>query len=351
MEDRKRLVLKAIVDYHIKSGEPVSSKTLLEDYGLDVSSATIRNDMKALDEKGLISKAYSSAGRVPTQRGYRFFVDWLIELSELTQGDHHAIIQSFRIQRQDIEQLLKQTAFLLAKLSGYAGVVLSPRLEETRLESILFVRLDPENALVVIVSELGIIEYRVIPSKLSEQELSEIGELLNRELHGRRLGEVRREAIRFAEGEGWYDQLVRNAFGLLRESLERRLERRLHVEGLVTLMEQLLEEGHSLETVRQVAAIAQDPQALVRELDAQASSRVQASIGGENALKELWPCSIVFMGYGFSGALGVIGPVRMDYSRAFSMTAYVGNRLQAILTLSHRDRVTKGEPILKREVS
>lgn len=337
MDARKRLVLKAIVDHYIRTGQPLSSQTLLEEYGLRVSSATIRNDMKVLEQQGLITKEYSSAGRIPTEKGFRFFVDWLIELSELAHHDQHAIMESYRVQRQEIERLLRQTALLLANLSGYAGFVLAPRLEEARLESIVFAKLDAENALAVVVSELGIIEHRVIPTRLADEELREISALLTEQLRGRRLDEVRRKARRYTEAEGWHDPQVQSAFTLLIEALEPRPERRLYVEGLFNLLRSLSEEGYQLGEVREVVRLLGDPQRFGRYLEAQTarSPDLQARIGSENDLPELCSCSLVFQGYSPSGALGVLGPIRMDYGKVFSITTYIGNRLQAILTLSH----------------
>ena len=347
MDDRKRWILKAVVDHYIKTGQPVSSQTLLEDYGLAVSSATIRNDMKYLEKVGLIQKEYSSAGRVPTELGYRFFVDWLVELSELKCRDQHAISESYRFQRREIEELLRQTAFLLSNMSGYTGFVLSPRLEETRLESIVFVKLDAENILVVIISELGTIEHCMIRSPLSEEDLQEISTLLNEKLRGHRLDEVRAEALRFAEGDGWYDSTLRNAFLLLKETLEHRLQRRLHVEGVFELLPRLLEEGLLVEDALEVFALLGDVERSGLYLESLSSPQVRASIGSENDVPELHPCSLVLVGYGFSGVLGLLGPVRMDYSKAFSITSYIGNRLRTILTLSHREHI----PTLEREVS
>ncbi len=339
MDDRKRLVLKAIVDHYIKTGQPLSSQTLLKEYGLDVSSATIRNDMKALEREGLITKEYSSAGRVPTEKGFRFFVDWLVELSELTRPEEHALMESYRLQRQPLEELLKQTALLLAGLSGYAGFVLSPRLEETRLESITWVKLDEESALVVILSELGIVEHRILPTSLSQEELEEIGRWLSERLRGRTLSEVREEAQRYVTeaGEGWHDPRTQSAFQLLRSALERRLERRLYTEGLFNLLQKLLEEEVGLAEVRDIVRLLSESARFGEYLESQIEdSKLQVRIGSENSLRELRPCSLVLMGYGYSGVLGVLGPVRMDYSKACSITQYIGNRLEAILTLSRR---------------
>jgi heat-inducible transcriptional repressor len=338
MDDRKRFVLKSIVDHYIRSGRPLSSQTLLEGYEMDVSSATIRNDMKYLEEEGLIAKEYSSAGRVPTEAGYRFFVDWLIELGEISRDeDVHAIIESYRFRRPELEGILRQTALVLNSLSSYAGFVLSPKLEETQLESILFVKLDPENALVLIVSELGIIEYRVIRSGLSDHELQEIGNLLNSKLRGRRLQDVREDANRYAEEEGWYDPIVRNSFVLLKESLEQRLERRLHVEGLFNLLERLLEDGIELKQAREILGLMGDVHRFSEAFGKLAENETQVRIGSENVYDELKSCSLVYRHYGYSGVLGILGPIRMDYGKAVSVTTYIANRLNAILVLSQRE--------------
>lgn len=342
MDDRKRLVLKAIVDHYIKTGRPLSSQTLLKEYGLDVSSATIRNDMKALEREGLITKEYSSAGRIPTEKGFRFFVDWLLELSELTRPEQHALMARYRLQRQPLEELLRQTALLLAGLSGYAGFVLAPRLDETRLESITFVKIDEESALGVILSELGIVEHRIVATSLPQDELEEMGRLLSEQLRGRTLKEVREEAQRYVEeaDEGWHDPRTRSAFELLQSALERRGERRLYADGLFNLLQKLLEEEVGLPEVRDIVRLLSDTARFGEYLEAQVadgpSGKLTVRIGSENPLRELRPCSLVLRGYGFSGVLGVLGPVRMDYSKACSITQYIGNRLEAILTLSRR---------------
>ena len=338
MDERKRFVLKSIVDHYIRTGKPLSSQTLLEGYGVDVSSATIRNDMKFLEEESLVSKEYSSAGRIPTESGFRFFVDWLIELGEIHRdGDVHAIMESYRFRRPELEGILRQTALVLNNLSKYAGFVISPQLEKTHLESILFVKLDLENVLVLIVSELGIIEYRVVHSSLSDPELQEIGELLNNKLRGHRLQQVRDDAVRYAEEGGWYDPLVHNSFVLLKESLEQQLDRRLHVEGLFNVIERLLEDGIKLEQAREIFGLMGDVRRFSEVFGRFGDDETHVQIGSENSYKELKTCSLVFRNYGYAGVLGILGPIRMDYSKTVSVTTYIGNRLQAILALSQRE--------------
>lgn len=234
MDARKRLILKEIVDHYIRTGEAVSSQTILEKYGLSVSSATIRNEMKYLEKHGYISKSWSSSGRTPTAKGYRFFVDWLLELSDLARREQHAILEAYGFQKQRLDGLLQQTAFLLASLTGHLGFVLAPRLDETEFESVSLVQLDDHHALAVIISNLGIIESRIIQTALPTAPLTKIAERLNQGLRGRRLGELRAE-IRAGAGERWADPVTQDAFTLLGQLLEPKvLERRLYTEGLCT---------------------------------------------------------------------------------------------------------------------
>jgi len=343
MDQRKRLILKQIVDQYIKSGEPVSSQTLLEEYGLGVSSATVRNDMHYLEEEGYIEKPYSSSGRLPTEKGYRFFVDWLLELSELEKRDQHAITEYYRFPRQEMERLFRNTAFLLANITGLVGFVLPPRLEETRLERITLVQLGPAQLLVVLVSNLGLIESQVIEARFTAAELEEIGKILNERLRERSFSEIESEVRHFFEEEegSWIEPALKNSFEVLEEVIARESRRRLYIEGLLSMMESILERadgGGRLGVIKLLGDERRFAELLSR---VSREGEITALIGTENPLPELHRCSIVTMGYGYSGVLGVLGPIRMDYSKAFSATRYVGNRLQTILSAAEREEVSE----------
>ncbi len=339
LDQRKRLVLKGIVDQYIRTATPVSSQAILKHCGLKVSSATVRNDMQYLEREGYITKPYCSAGRVPTEKGYRFFVDWLLELSELTKHDQHAITEFYRFQRQELERLLHHTAFLLANLTGLVGFVLPPQLAETKLERVSLVRLGPKQVLVVLISDLGLVESRVLDLELTPMELEEIQDLLNENLQGRRFHEIIAETERFfaLEAGTWIDPVVKNSFAILREMILGQTARRLHLEGLPHLMELILEaEKPDGEGVVRLLA---DERRLVEFLQGTApEGEIRVLIGSENGLPELRSCSLVAMGYGYSGVLGVLGPLRMDYSKGVSVVKYIGSRLRTILTVAERER-------------
>lgn len=336
MDQRKRLILKQIVDQHIRSGEPVSSQTLLEEYGLGVSSATIRNDMGYLEEQGYIEKPYSSSGRVPTEKGYRFFVDWLLELSELTRQDQHAITEYYRFPQQEIERLLRNTAFLLANITGLVGFVLSPRLEETRVERIVLSQLGPDQILVVLVSNFGLLESRAIEARFTPGELEEVSVLLNQRLWGRSFSEIAREVHRFFELEegGWIEPSLRNSFKILSEVIAGESRRRLYIEGVLNLLELLLQQPDGGDLLGVIGLLGDDRRFAELLHEIRGGGEITTLIGAENPVPELRQCSMVVMGYDYSGALGVLGPIRMDYSKAFSATKYIGNRLKTILRAS-----------------
>jgi len=332
MDARKRLILKEIVDHYIRTGKAVSSQTILEKYGLSVSTATIRNEMKYLEKHGYITKSWSSSGRIPTAKGYRFFVDWLLELSELARKEQHAILEAYGFQRQRLDELFQQTAFLLASLTGHLGFVLAPRLDQTEFESVTLVKLIPDHALAVIISNLGIVESRVIPTRLPQEQLDKIAALLNRTLRGQQLGLI---CEQLGSPEGWADPVTQDACTILQQVLPPR-KQQLYTEGLLHLLQTVFTWDEAIEEARKLLTLLEDENRFIQAIHQarSASDDLSTVIGDEHTVRELRPYSLISLHYGYDGTLGVLGPVRMDYSKAVSTTQYIGNRLRAILTVS-----------------
>jgi heat-inducible transcriptional repressor len=311
----------------------------MDTQGLSVSSATIRNDMKSLEKTGHITKPYTSAGRVPSQQGYRYFADWMLEVGEITHHESFAVMESYEFRQQEIESLLNRTALLLASLTGLLGFVLTPKLEATQLKHISLVKVDPETVLAVVVSDLGLVESRFIPANLSDDQLNEINALLQSQLQGLTLEQIRVQVNQFFETESgdWVNPHIRSAFTLLREIIDLRTAQRLSTEGVINLLRKVFDDPSGEAKARELLSALEDQSGLTSELmGVNAGDQVKALIGTENNLDALQDYTLIFMGYGYSGVLGVLGPMRMDYSRCFSATQYVGNRLRTILTLSEK---------------
>ena len=348
LPERQRLILKEIVDRYIRHHEPVSSRMILEDYGLQASSATVRNDMYDLESAGYIQKPYSSSGRIPTKRGYQFFVNWLLDLSELTKRDRLEIVETYELRCLEVGEAMKHTAFLLSNLTQYLGFVIPPRLEEAKLDRLILSRLNPRSALLVVISDIGIVEHTLIPitSEQTEEEISKITMWINDRLGGTTLSAL---STHLGEeiSEEWSDQTGAEVLTALRFLLERKMQQRPYFEGVFNLL-QLLQKIPIDGAIEQFASLIQAIHEDGEFTNAIRTSRQDtdgvAVAVGDFPLSGLGEYSVVTASFRpYSGVLGVIAPLWMDYSRALSVTSYIANRLEALLVSSCSSQF-EGEP-------
>ncbi len=347
LSDRRKLILKEIVDRYIRFREPVSSRMILEDYGLRVSSATVRNEMNALEAAGYIEKPYSSSGRIPTKKGYRFFVDWLLDLSELAKKDQRAVVEAYQVRCLEVGETMRQTAFLLGSITGYAGFVIPPRWGQMRLDRVVLVPMGRRSVLLVIVSEIGVVEHGLIPLEfdLTDDEVTRVMEVINDTLRGLTLDEVRARAAGEVP-DGWYDRSVRVALLVMGRLLERRVQERLYFEGVLNLVDDMRKVVPDQALARFVELIhaVQDEGAFIAATRAgRGAARGVTVHVGDFPLSGLEEFSVITHDYHpYSGVLGVIAPLWMDYSRALSAASYIANRLEALL-VSSCNRESGGE--------
>lgn len=347
MENRKELILKEIVDKYIETGEPISSQMLLEEYNLSFSSATIRNDMHALEEEGYVKKPYTSGGRIPTRQGYKYFVDWLIELSQLTSEERKEIVSAYNFERQDAGRLLQMTVMLLANITDYASFVLGPDLDEARLENFTLVQLDSNHLMAIFVTEWGLVENRILRLKreIPSKELNQISPLLNEKLRGKKLKDMKKmETLNLEEG-GWYDKLMRDSLLLIKQFLDEEPERRLFLEGTLNLIEQVNPQNkEQLDQLKAALGFIQDQKKVNRVLSEckEDEKNPVAMVGIESDEGRLDYSLVAKRLADCSSALGVIGPLRMDYSKSFSAVQYIGSRLTALLTVGNPNVESRG---------
>jgi heat-inducible transcriptional repressor len=339
LPERQRLILKEIVDRYIRFRDPVSSRMILEDYGLTVSSATVRNDMNDLEAAGYVEKPYSSSGRIPTKRGYRFFVDWLLDLSELTREERLEIVEMVEAQCLDVEEMIRQTAFLLGSITGCASFVIPPRPDETKLDRVVLLRMAEQLAFLLILSDIGIVEHGLVPldDDLAPSEIDHIMQLINENLHGVNLSEVR-SLPDIDEPEGWYERPVRQAILVLQRLLRRRMQRPVRFEGLLNLtdaLQQTVPHRAMADFASFSRAVRDEVGFIEAMLEARAGKEGIVVSIGDFPLPGLEQFSVVSCSYRpHSGVLGVIGPLWMDYGRALSTASYVANRLEGLLMTS-----------------
>jgi heat-inducible transcriptional repressor len=342
LNERSREIFRRIVESYLATGEPVGSRNLSRILPMTLSPASVRNVMSDLEQLGLIYAPHTSAGRLPTEVGLRFFVDALMQIGDLTEQDRKAIEAQVAAsgQAKSLEAVLTEASGLLSGLSRAAGVVLTAK-ANPRLKHIEFVQLEPQRALVILVGEDGQVENRVlnIPLGLPSSALIEAANFVNARIRGRTLEEVKVEIeAKLKEGEAELDQLTQKivAAGLASWSGGESEERKLIVRGQAHLLDDL----KVLADLERVRLLFDDLETRREVIDllgrAQQAEGVRVFIGSENKLFSLSGSSTIVAPYHdgsgqIVGVLGVIGPTRLNYARIVPMVDYTAKVVSKLL--------------------
>jgi heat-inducible transcriptional repressor len=334
VDARKAQVLSAVVADYIRSAEPVGSRTLARRYGFGLSAATLRNELADLEDLGFLDKPHTSAGRVPSDKGYRYYVDKLLVRPGLTAEEAQRIRRAYHQRVQEVQWLLHQTARLVAESTRYPALVMAPPLSQVRLERLSFVPVAAGSAVMVVETDGGLVQHRLVgvPAGLKANELSAMAEEFSRELRGVPLNEVA---------------------GLRLPDLERRLGRHgVFLEELLSLFEasdaetdqvtleglrQLLDypEFHSVERVREVWGLLTEDAVMHGLLMGANDRELTVQIGRELPVAALQELAVVSVSYRLGGhvvgRVAVVGPRRMDYGHVMSVLEQVSEELNRAL--------------------
>ncbi len=340
LNERSREILRHVVEAYVETGEPVGSRTLSRRLGLSLSPATIRNVMSDLEEFGLLYAPHTSAGRLPTEQGLRLFVDGILQVGALTKDERTSIDSQCKVSGRNMPQVLEEASALLSGLSHCAGLVVAPK-QDLRLKHIEFVNLGPGRALVVMVDEHGGVENRVIdlPLGMPASSLVEASNFMASKLVGRTLSEARKEILdEIRNQKTRLDELTAKVVeaGLATWSDNSGSSGVLIVRGQANLLEDVNAIA-DLEHIRALFEALETKEALIKLLDAaDLGEGVQIFIGAENALFTLAGASMIIAPYANSeerlvGAIGVIGPTRMNYGRIIPMVDYTAKLISRLL--------------------
>lgn len=338
LDERKALVLRAIVSHYVSTGEPVGSKTLVDRYKLRVSSATVRNDMGALEDWGYIYQPHTSAGRIPTDTGYRFFVDAWGSDVRLPAAQAQQIRSFFGQPRWELEDSLRQTAALLSDLTDHAAVVFAPVLDQSIVRHVELVRLSTNRAMVVLVTDNGLVQNHLLAlsETLDDAEIERTSEMLNRIVMDQPLDSV---ASTITKGLEQFPSTMRDAVASITKALgddiSQRETDRVFLEGASNIVDE--QKFADLETVRQVIGALENRRLLLEVMaDALSVQNVSVRIGSENQAEGMQFSSVISAPYGVSGhilgSLGVVGPTRMDYRKTIAAVYEVSANLGRMLT-------------------
>ena len=335
LPDRKMRILKAIVRNYLETGEPVGSRTISKLTDLKLSSATIRNEMADLEEMGLITQPHTSAGRIPTDAGYRLYVDNMLG-TERRQVDE---MKSMLVQKQDrLENLLQQVARLLAANTNYASMISSPMMSRNKIKFIQLSQVDDDNILAVIVLEGNLIRNRVIPVEgpLGAEQMLKLNMLLNTNLCGLPIEEITLGLIESIKRDaGIHTEIVSDVFDAAAEIVRKEEDLKIYTSGANNIFRYPELADHR--KASEIISDFEEKQALtsiVQESLADSGSSetgIQVYIGNEMPVASMRDCSVVTatydLGDGMKGTVGIIGPRRMDYERVVDVLRHIMQQL------------------------
>lgn len=332
LDERKATILKAVVEEYIETAQPVGSGHVARKPGVNVSPATVRNELAALEHEGYLAQPHTSAGRVPTDKGYRFFVDTIGAPGHLGGADAQQVRSFFAKAHGELEQVLRDTSLLLARVTDYAAVVVGPPLEQSIIRAVQVVGLTPQLALVVVVLSSGVIEKHTVElgADADDAALAAASNLLSRTLVGTPISGVAAAVL----PAGVDDPIATAALATVRRDPDRDPLDNVYIGGAAAL-------ASSFDAVAQVSEVLRilEQQFVVVSLLRDVLDRgLNVAIGTETGIETLADCAVVVAPYQAEGenvgTIGVLGPTRMNYQQALAAVAVVSRRLG--------DRLTEG---------
>ena len=340
MDERSKKILWAIIESYIATSGPVGSRTVTRKYSFGLSPATIRNTMADLEELGYVTQPHTSAGRIPTERGYRFYVNTI--LKECALSINKALLQHLsnrlRIIEEDISKLIKEASRTLSIFSHYLGVATPPRAEETILRQIEFIKYGENKVLGVLISAEGIVKNKVIAleKKLTQRQLDKITKYLNKELAGQTLKEIKTKILsQLSREKTVCDKLIANALMLCRDVISWETENIFYMGEISGTCN--LPDFATMKQIKELFKAIEYKHFMVKLLDKMIDSEgVRVFIGSENILSEMKELSMVASTYNDGrrtlGTVGVIGPTRMNYEKVIPIVDLTARTLTQILS-------------------
>ena len=336
MDARKFRILQAIIDDYIMTAIPVGSRTISKKYEMGLSSATIRNEMCDLEELGYLDQPHVSAGRVPSAKAYRLYVDQMLQTGKLHGDDAASIREHFSERTGKMEDVINRAAQVLSSVTHYTSLVMSPRGGELRIRNLQLVPVTASTALLVVVTDSGIVRDSVIhvDSDLDADALYGLSRILTERLTGHTLSESL-ELLRTMSREFAEKRAVLNGIGELMADVENQQEKtRLSFGGPSNILN--FPEYNDVEKARAFLALLETKDTLVRLLEQRQNVAFTVRIGPETGVPELKDCSLVTATYSLGdhthGTIGVIGPTRMEYGRVLSALSAMGEQLTHLFT-------------------
>ncbi|MGI6119212.1 MAG: heat-inducible transcriptional repressor HrcA [Desulfosporosinus sp.] len=337
MNERKRKILRAIILDYIATAEPIGSRTIARKFNLGVSAATIRNEMADLEDLGFIEQPYTSAGRIPSDAGYRYFVDCLMDPQVLSEEDKETIKRESTKRIHEIQEIISRTSKLLSELTNLTGIVLGPNKGKSAFGRMHFLPYQPGQVIVVIVKENGQVENHIIDvgEGITAEELQHVADVFNQKMRGYIVTQVTRSLLDEIYNELFRQRvLIDNILEMLRTVLDdKKGGERIYLDGTLNMLNQ--PEFRDLTKIKALFKVFEENE-ILRKLLYPLQEGLNVTIGGENILEEFKSCSLISATYKVNGrtigVVGVLGPTRMDYAKVIAIVDFMTRSLTEVLT-------------------
>lgn len=335
IDKRKIMILEAIINDYINTGEPVGSRTIAKKYDLGVGPATIRNEMSDLEEMGLLEQPHTSAGRVPSSKGYRLYVDNLMKKSKLSIEEELQIKQYLiNSAMLEVDKIVKQASTLLSELTNLTCVVQTPSVRQSSIKSVQLIKVDEHNLVTAIITSGGVIKnHRLKLQKIPlDTELLIINDVINKRLYGLTIEEINLEVINHLKADlGDYDDLFNAIVPVLYDTLKEENSSEVFMEGTTNIFN--YPEYNDIDNAKEILNLLYDKDCVVKLIAPNGDMTIK--IGDENYLPEAKNCSVISAEYSIGdgpiGTIGLIGPRRINYSKVIAIMAQVMKELNETL--------------------
>lgn len=336
LNDRKIQILQAIINDYIVTAEPVGSRTIAKKYNLGISSATIRNEMSDLEDMGYIIQPHASSGRIPSDRGYRFYVDQLMQMRQLGEKEYDFLQSIVSRNISQIDYLMEETAKALSMLTNYTTIISEPVFQGTKLKQIRLLPLDSESMLLVTATEGNFNKNHIIKlyTPLEDDKIYQMGIGLNRLLSGRTLEQIDQPVVNALRQElAEFQGILPAILAALENTVRSAEDVQVHLSGTKNIL--AFPEFSDIQKAKSIFQTLEEKDMLITLLGEGSSKDIQILIGNENSVQSMKDCSVITtsyqMGKNTRGAIGILGPTRMDYSQVVAVLNGMVQNIETVL--------------------
>ncbi|MGE5397376.1 MAG: heat-inducible transcriptional repressor HrcA [Chitinophagales bacterium] len=337
IDERKRAILEAIIRDYVKTAEPVGSRAIVKKHNLGVSSATVRNEMADLEEMGYLEQPHTSAGRIPSETGFRYYVDYMMVKDEVTEEEEEFLRNILDRKVDDMSNLIQRTGQVLAQLTNYASVTVTPPSNKAEFRNMQMAMVGKDRAMIMLLTDVGTVIHRRIelPTGIRAEDLQVVSELFNATFQGKQLGDVSHTMLRSLRNELLHRRrIIERALEALEGAMSEDEDEKVYISGTLNILNQ--PEFKDFEKLKKVLVALEEHDFIKNLLQETGLKEVRIKIGNENESEEIKELSLVFTSMESEGKdmgrIGLIGPVRMEYWKASSSVEKVRDIIQDIIS-------------------